>query len=79
MFNPQFDEARQMLKFIQEQSEPMALQLNAHNTKINGGGPGLDAETTHMLIGSLVANTHNLAMAVGQIIDYLDEQHRPTT
>lgn len=77
MFNPQFDEARQMLKFIQEQTDPLAGQMNVLNPKT--GGPGLDAEATHMLVGSLIANTHNLAMAVGQIIDYLDEQHRPRT
>lgn len=73
MFNPEFNEARQMLKFVQDYTDPLAVQLNALNPQ--DGGPGVNPHDAHRMIGTLVASVHNLAMTVGKVVDYLDEQH----
>lgn len=72
MFDERFDETRKLIAHIQSEVDQHGLALNAANP--SNGGPGLNAVETHRLLGYCVANVHNLAMALGNIIDVLDER-----
>lgn len=76
MFNDTFNDARKILGIIQNDAEPIAIQLNETNPAT--GGPGMSPSEIHAATGFLVAAMHNLAMAVGNIVDTLEEHLNAT-
>ncbi|MGB3376557.1 MAG: hypothetical protein WBA87_15635 [Microbacterium sp.] len=74
MFNPQFDDARQTIANSQEHMLTIGELLNALHPE--SGGNGLDDPIqTHRIVGQIAAEVHNIAFALGGVIDVLDQDH----
>ena len=72
MFNQDLNVPRQTLTHVQQTLEPFLVALNATNP--HDGGPGLSAEQLHAGLGIALAGVSNLALALGAVIDVIDER-----
>lgn len=73
MFNPKFDEARLVITRTQDQTLELATMLNALNPA--AGGPGLsDPAIAHRAVSMLAVDVHNIANALANVIDILDQE-----
>ncbi len=70
MFDPKYDDARETLAEVQAQITDLAVKMNAVNP--NGRGRGLTAGETHQAIAIVAGCVHNVAHALGGILDLLD-------
>ena len=73
MFDPKYDDARRIIAHTMSQIDAVAELMNAVNPQ--AGGPGLDSPAaTHEVVAILATEVHNLAFAIGDLIDALDGQ-----
>lgn len=73
MFNPQYDDARKVIARSQEQMTTLLeFMIPMHP---GSGGLGLvDPGHVHQAVGMLAAEVHNIALALGHVIDVLDQE-----
>lgn len=77
MFDPKFNDVRQIIAQIQSDVDQYGVLLNTVNTREDG--PGLNPEQIHALFGYTVAGVHNLALALGHVVDALDTGEHTTS
>lgn len=71
MFNPALDETRAVLQNVGQHLDQTAIVLNASIPA--SGPPYFDGETTHAVFAALWAMVSNLQVAVGHLVDVVDE------
>lgn len=71
MFHEKYEEIRTILSTAQSNILNVSAALNETNP--TNGGPGLSPEQTHATIGMIGAEVHNLAFAVGNLVDLIEQ------
>ncbi len=73
MFNPQYDNPRKIIANTQEHMLTISGLLNSLHPE--SGGNGLDDPIqAHGIVAQLAAEVHNIAFALGHVIDVLDQE-----
>lgn len=71
MFSEKYDDVRTILSNGQANALQMSQGLNEAHPE--NGGPGLSPEQQHSAFAMLVAEVHNLAFAIGNLVDLLEQ------
>lgn len=71
MFNEQYDDIRTMISSAQSNILKIVGPMNAVNPSV--GGTGLSPEQLHVAIATVAAEVHNVAFALGALVDVLDQ------
>lgn len=71
MFNEKYDEIR--LTLSNAQSNVLAIIPPMNQANPLAGGPGLSPEQMHAALGTVAAEVHNIAFALGNLVDMLEQ------
>ncbi|WP_144872447.1 hypothetical protein [Microbacterium sp. 1.5R] len=70
MFNEKYDEIRKIISNSQSQVLEVMPLINAVSP--SAGGSGFSPEQLHYMVGTLAGEVHNIAFAMGNLVDLLE-------
>lgn len=73
MFNEKYDDIRSIISSAQTNVAEVCMVMNSVNPI--EGGPGMTTEQLHEVVGRTAAEVHNIAFALGNLVDIIEQDH----